>query len=66
MDLSTTLDIIKSIVKALKGIVSGDIDFENLSSNFDKLSSSLDGAEGSSKADVADTASGAKDTIVEK
>lgn len=66
MDLSTTLDIIKSIVKALKGIVSGDIDFENLSSNFDKLSSSLDGAEGSSEADVADTASEAKDTIVEK
>ena len=66
MDLSTTLNIVKSIIKALKGIASGDIDFENLSSNFDSLSSTLDGAEGSSEADAADTASEAKDAVAEK
>lgn len=66
MDLSTTLNIVKSIIKALKGIASGDIDFENLSSNFNKLSSAFEGAEGSSKADAADKVAEGKDAISKK
>lgn len=63
MDLSTTLNIVKSIVKALKGIANGDIDFENLSSGLDKLSSMFDSVEGSSAKEGTEKVAETKDAI---
>ena len=63
MDLSTTHNLVKSIVKALKGIANGDIDFENLSSGLDKLSSMFDSVEGSSEKEGAEKVAETKDAI---